>query len=44
MRNAVIAESIWTMAGNALLGLGANGSLLLGSYWIARHGFKQPRG
>ena len=29
---------------NALLGLGANGSLLLGSYWIARHGFKQPRG
>jgi Dolichyl-phosphate-mannose-protein mannosyltransferase len=32
------------MAGNALLGLGANGSLLLGSYWIARHGFRQPRG
>ncbi len=32
------------MVGNALLGLGANGSLLLGSYWIARYGFKQPRG
>ena len=42
--NAVIADSIGTMVGNALLGLGANGALLLGSYWIARHGFKQPRG
>ena len=40
----MIAESTWTMVGNGLLGLGANGSLLLGSYWIARHGFKQPRG
>ena len=38
------AESIGTMAGNALLGLGANGSLLVGSYWIARYGFRQPRG
>ena len=38
------AESIWTIATNGLLGLGANGSLLLGSYWIARHAFKQPRG
>ena len=42
--NAVIAESTWTIAGNVLLGPGANGSLFLGSYWIARHGFKQPRG
>jgi Dolichyl-phosphate-mannose-protein mannosyltransferase len=40
----VIAESTWTMVGNALLGLGANGALLLGSYSIARYGFKQPRG
>ena len=32
------------MVGNALLGLGANGALLLGSYSIARHGFKQPSG
>jgi hypothetical protein len=40
----VIADSVWTMAGNGLLGLGANGSLVLGSYWIARHGLKQPRG
>jgi hypothetical protein len=42
--NAVTAESTWKIVENALLGLGANGSLLLGSYWIARHGFKQPRG
>jgi Dolichyl-phosphate-mannose-protein mannosyltransferase len=41
---AVIADSVWTMANHALLGLGANIALLLGSYWIARHGFKQPRG
>ncbi len=40
----MIAESTWTMVGNGLLGLGANGSLLLGSYWLARYGFKQPRG
>jgi hypothetical protein len=40
----VIAESSWTIAESMLLGLGANGSLLLGSYWIARHGFNQPRG
>ncbi len=32
------------MVGNALLGLGANGSLVLGSYWIARHGFKKRGG
>ena len=42
--NAVIAESTWTIVGNGLLGLGANASLLLGSYGIARHGFKQPPG
>ncbi len=40
----VIAELTGTMAANGLLGSGANGSLFLGSYWIARHGFKQPRG
>jgi len=41
---AVIADSIWTTAGNAPLGLTANGLLVLGSFWISRHGFKQPRG
>ena len=38
------AEMIGTMIASGLFGLGANGSLLLGSYWIARYGFKQPRG
>ena len=41
---AVIVDSIGTLAANAVLGVAANASLLLGSYWIARHGFKQPRG
>jgi hypothetical protein len=40
----VIDSSIWTTAQHGLVGLTANGLLLLGSFWIARHGFKQPRG
>jgi hypothetical protein len=40
----VIADSIGITAETWLLGLGINGLLLVGSYWIARHGCKQPRG
>jgi hypothetical protein len=40
----VIADSIWTTAETGLFALGINGLLLVGSYWIARHGFRQPRG
>jgi hypothetical protein len=40
----VIEDSIWTTAQYGLLGLAANGLLLLGSFWLAIHGFKQPRG
>ena len=39
----MIADFVGMRAGNGLIGLFANGSLVLGSYWIARHGFKQPR-
>src|SRR4029077_3049838 len=41
---AVSVESIRTTAETGLLGMGMNGVLLLGSYWIARDGFRQPRG
>ncbi len=40
----VAAESIATETSIWLLGLAANGTLLLGSFWIARHGLRQPRG
>ena len=38
------AESIGTMVVNGLLSAGANVSLLAGSYWIARYGFKRTGG
>jgi hypothetical protein len=37
------ALSIWIASGTWLLGLAANGALLLGSCWIARFGLRQPR-
>ncbi len=37
-------ESIATILPIWLVGLFANGILLLGSFWIARHGLRQPRG
>jgi hypothetical protein len=40
----VVADSIWTEAHPWILGFAANLSLLLGSFWLARHGFRQPRG
>jgi hypothetical protein len=40
----VAADSIATTIPSWLPGLGANGALLLGSYWIARHGCRQTRG
>jgi hypothetical protein len=40
----VSADSIRTTAETGLLGLGMNGLLMVGSYWIARHGLRQPRG
>jgi len=38
------AESIATTVSIWLFGLAANGALLLGSFWIARYGCRQPRG
>jgi hypothetical protein len=40
----VNADSLWTTAGSALLGVTANGLAMLGSFWIARDGFKQTTG
>jgi hypothetical protein len=41
---AVVADSIETATLIGLLGAAANGTLLVGSFWIARYGLSQPRG
>jgi hypothetical protein len=40
----VVDDLIWTTIRTGLSGLAANLALLLGSFWIARHGMRQPRG
>ena len=40
----MIADSIGKIAETGFFGLSANGLLFVGSYWIARYGFRQPCG
>jgi hypothetical protein len=42
--SAVVAAKIWTTTQTGILGCAANLALVLGSFWIARSGLRQPRG